>query len=89
MQIDNESLHYLWTLVVVPITWLVRLVWVNHKSLQDIREELAKQYATKLDLDRCSDDKDRRLDDIIEPLKEGHKRIENKLDQIIERELKK
>lgn len=87
MDIPNEILKWLWTIPAIVAAKVISLVWTNHKSLQEIRLELAENYPTKRELQRCKEDTDKRLEDLVEPLKQGHSRIENKLDRLIQREL--
>jgi hypothetical protein len=47
MHLDWDTIKYL---LLIPAGWFVRLMWSNHKSIQGIREELAKNYPTWPDL---------------------------------------
>ena len=78
MQLDSDTLQWAWGLVVLPVTWAGKLLWNNHKSIQDIKQELAKNYPTFEDLDREAAEQ-----------REDLKYIRGKVDMLIQRELDK
>ena len=85
-EFSETSFKWLWTIVVLPATWLVKLIWSNNKSIQEIRLELAKSPSSR-DIEKTKDETIDYIDTVISPIKEGHTRIESKLDKLIDREL--
>jgi len=86
MNIDWDTVKYLG---ILPATWLGKLIWSNHKSLHDLRRDIAADYPTWTDMKRevmdCSDAKDKVLDD----QKEDLTYIRSRLDKLVDRELDK
>ena len=78
MQIDNDSLQWVVGVLLLPITYAGKLLWSNHKSIQQIKEEIAKNYPTFDDIDKRDDEQ-----------KEDIKYIRDKLDKVVERLLDK
>ena len=83
-----DDIRYLWSLLLIPITYLIRLIWTTHTSLHDLREEIAKDYYTsdevKEEITSCSEAKDK----AIMKQKEDLAYIRTKLDMLIERAMK-
>ena len=86
MNIDWDSVKYL---IVLPVTVLVKIIWNQQKSIQQIKEDLAKDYPTwsevHKEIKECSDQKDGMLQD----QKEDLTYIRDKVDKIVDRELNK
>ena len=84
MQVDME---WVWGLLALPVTYVSKLIWDNHKSLEDLKQEIARDYPTfhdmKLEIRECSDQKDMMLHD----QKEDLKYIRDKVDMLVKREL--
>ncbi len=78
-EFDQTTLKWLWMIIILPITWFFRLVWTNHKSLNELKIEMAQTPT--------HDDIDRRMDNMVKPMQDAHNRIERKLDKLIDREL--
>jgi len=78
MQIDSDTLHYLWSLLAVPAVWLFKVIWQQQKSLQQLREEIARDYYTKTEVDHEINDN-----------KDDLKYIRGKLDKVVDRMLDK
>jgi len=88
VEFSGVDLKWLWSITILPITWFSRLVWTNHKSIHELRVEIA-QSPTHVDLKKCRDETRQHIDDVIQPIKDGHTRIEAKIDKLIDRELNK
>ena len=84
MNVDWETLKYL---VILPAAWAGKFVWNNHKSIQEIREEIAADYPTWTEMKReiagCSEQKDKMIND----QKEDLTYIRDKVDKIVDRML--
>ena len=84
MQIDWDTVK--WVLL-VPATWIGKLMWSNHKSIADLRKEIAGNYPTwsdmKEEIRECSDDKDK----MMKEQKEDLTYIRDKVDKIVDRML--
>ena len=76
----SEDVKWLWGIILIPVTWFIKLMWSNHTSLQELRREIAADYPTwsemKREIQGCSDQKD-------EALKEQNIRVEKSLSYII------
>ena len=86
MQLDWDTIKYL---LVLPAGWVGKLIWSNHKSVQELREELARNYPTwsdtKREITKCSEQKDK----VLEDQKEDLTYIRDRLDKLVDRELNK
>lgn len=89
MQLDGDALTYLWGLVAVPAVWVVKALYHNKQSLQELREEIAKDYYTKtevnLEIKECSQEKDK----ILDTNKEDLRYIRAKVDKLVDRMMDK
>lgn len=86
---DHDTLTYLWGLLALPVSYIGKLMWSNHRSIQEIREEIARDYPTWKDMHKeiaeCSDSKDK----IFDEQKEDLKYIRDRVDKLVDRELNK
>ena len=86
---DQDTLQYLWGLIALPVSYVGKLMWSNHKSIQEIREDIARDYPTWKDMHKelaeCSDAKDKMLDEQRDDLKY----IRDRVDKLVDRELNK
>lgn len=78
MQIDNDTMQWVVGVLLIPITYIGKLLWSHNKSIQQIREEIARDYPTFNDLEKREDDQ-----------KEDIKYIRDKLDKVVDRLLDK
>jgi hypothetical protein len=86
MNIDWDTVKYLG---ILPATWLGKLIWSNHKSLQELREAIAADYPTwtemKTEISGVSEQKDK----MFEEQKEDLTYIRSRLDKLVDRQLDK
>jgi len=84
MNIDWDSVKYL---IILPVTVLAKIMWNQQKSIQQIKEDLARDYPTWPEMNKeikdCSDQKDGMLKD----QKDDLTYIRDKVDKIVDREL--
>lgn len=77
MHLDWDALRYL---LFLPGAWILKLIWSDHKSIQDLREEMAREYPTrhdvKYEIERCTKEQ-----------KEDLKYIRDRVDTLVDREL--
>lgn len=86
MQLDWETLQYA---LALPIGWVLKIIWNNHKSIAELREEIARDYVTSKEVDDrikdCSDSKDA----FLREQKEDLEYIRDRVDKIVDRMLDK
>jgi len=73
-----DDLKWLLGLAVIPATWLVRLVWLNHTDLQRIKDQHPTWEHMHFHIKQCADEKDRAIND----LKEDTRYIRDKMDKL-------
>lgn len=73
-----------WGIVSVPVIWVGRLIWSDHKSIQELKNELAKNYPTNTEVStkitKCSEEKDRALHEQREDLHYIRDRVDKLID---------
>ena len=86
MQVDMD---WVMGLLALPLSYIGKLIWDNHKSLQDLKREIARDYPTfhdmKSEIRECSDQKDK----MLQEQKDDLKYIRSKVDSIVNRMLDK
>lgn len=80
-----DDLKWLAGLAVIPVTWLVRLVWLNHTDLQSIKDKHPTWEHMHFHIRQCSDEKDKAIND----LKEDTRYIRGKVDKLYDIQIRK
>jgi len=65
--------------ILLPIGYIVKMVITNNKSIQEIKQEMAKNFVSNHELDKH----EQRIKDYIHDFKIDVTRIEKKLDDLI------
>jgi hypothetical protein len=79
MHLDIDTLKYL---LAVPLAWLAKILWSDHKDLQELRQEVAKHYPTR-------DEVDLKIKTQAADHKEDLVYIRSKVDMLVQREMDK
>lgn len=76
MQIDSEVLQWVQGISLLLVTWIGKVVWADHKALNEHKEHVAKTYPTKEEIDHK-----------LEDHKQDLTYIRDKLDKVVDRML--
>jgi len=63
-----EDAKFIWGLVLIPLTWATKLIWVNHKELQEIKTNHPTWSDLKDEIQACSDQKDNAIGELKEDI---------------------
>jgi len=85
----SEEIRYVYATAIAAATWVMRLIWVNHKTVEALRRESPSWAEMKQEIANCSEQKDKDINEMKNEMRDNFKYIRNKVDEINNRELSK
>ena len=80
----GDDLKWFFGFIIIPATWLFNLIWTNHKELQNIKANHPSWDDLKDEMQECSDQKDKNIDD----LKGDLQYIRGRIDEIVDHHMR-
>jgi len=65
--------------ILLPLGYIVKMVITNNKSIQDLKQELARDFVTETELEKH----EQRMKEYIHTFKDDIARIDKKLDHML------